>query len=148
MGQLTNLYVSQSYQGLLKLQDSTTGVTGTLQYVQDGLGNNLPMLASTSSIVITGSFRGDGSGLTGITIDSSSLVTTSSFNAYTSSNDTRVNSLINATGSYATTSSLSSLSGSIATTDLAQNNRLNSIESITGSLATTGSLNSCIYFIK
>ena len=142
MGQLTNLYVSQSYQGLLKLQDSTTGVTGTLQYVQDGLGNNLPMLASTSSIVITGSFRGDGSGLTGITIDSGSLVTTSSFNAYTSSNDTRVNSLINATGSYATTSSLSSLSGSIATTDLAQNNRLNSIESITGSLATTGSLNS------
>ena len=40
MGQLTNLYVSESYQGLLKLTDSTTGVTGTLQYVQDGVGNN------------------------------------------------------------------------------------------------------------
>jgi len=144
MGQLTNLYVSESYQGLLKLANSTTGVTGTLQYVQDGLGNNIPMLVSTSSVVITGSFRGDGSGLTGITatVDSGSLVTTASFNAYTSSNDNRVNSLIASTGSYATTSSLTALSQSIASTDLAQNNRLTAIESITGSLATTGSLNS------
>jgi len=37
------------------------------------------------------------------TIDTSSLVTTSSFNDYTSSNDDKVNSLINETGSYATT---------------------------------------------
>jgi hypothetical protein len=104
MGQLTNQYVSQSYQGLLKLQDSTTGVTSTLQYVQDGVGNNIPIQVSTSSVVITGSFRGDGSGLTGVTavIDSGSLVTTSSFNAYTSSNDSRVNSLISQTGSYVT----------------------------------------------
>ena len=58
MGQLTNQYVSQSYQGLLKLQDSTTGVTSTLQYVQDGVGNNIPIQVSTSSVVITGSFRG------------------------------------------------------------------------------------------
>ncbi len=143
MGQLTNLYVSESYQGLLKLANSTTGVTGTLQYVQDGLGNNIPMLVSTSSVVITGSFRGDGSGLTGITatVDSGSLVTTASFNAYTSSNDNRVNSLIASTGSYATTSSLTALSQSIASTDLAQNNRLNSIEGKTGSYATTGSNN-------
>jgi hypothetical protein len=35
----------------------------------------------------------------------SNMVTTSSFNAYTSSNDQKVNSLINATGSYATTGS-------------------------------------------
>jgi hypothetical protein len=142
MGNLTNQYVSQSYQGLLKLDNSNTGVTATLQYVTDGLGNKIPMQVSTSSVVITGSFRGDGSGLTGITVDSGSLVTTSSFNAYTSSNDSRVNSLIAGTGSYATTSSLTALSQSIASTDLAQNNRLTSIESITGSLATTASLNS------
>jgi hypothetical protein len=42
----------------------------------------------------------------------------------------------------ATTSSLTSLSSSIATTDLSQNNRLTSIEGITGSLATTSSLTS------
>ena len=142
MGNLTNQYVSQSYQGLLKLDNSNTGVTATLQYVTDGLGNKIPMLASTSSVVITGSFRGDGSGLTGITVDSGSLVTTSSFNSYTSSNDNRVNSLISATGSYATTSSLTALSQSIASTDLAQNNRLTSIEGVTGSFASTSSLNS------
>ncbi len=75
MGQLTNQYVSQSFQGLLKLEDSTTGVTGTLQYVQDGVGNNLPIQVSTSSVVITGSFSGDGSGLTGITTTSASFAT-------------------------------------------------------------------------
>ena len=79
MGQLTNQFVSQSYQGLLNLENANTGVTSTLQYVTDGIGNKLPMLASTSSIVITGSFRGDGSGLTGITFDTGSFVTTSSF---------------------------------------------------------------------
>ena len=43
MGQLTNLYVSESYQGLLKLTDSTTGLTPSLQTVQDGLGGNSPL---------------------------------------------------------------------------------------------------------
>jgi hypothetical protein len=150
MGQLTNLYVSESYQGLIKLTDSTTGVTGNLQYLQDGLGNRLPMQMSTSSVSITGSLFGTASYATQAlsaswapdNTDTGSYVTTSSFNAYTSSNDSKVNSLISATGSYATTSSLTSLSSSIATTDLSQNNRLTSIEGITGSLATTSSLTS------
>jgi hypothetical protein len=118
MGQLSNLYVSQSYQGLLKLANSATGVTNTLQAVQDGIGNNIPMLVSTSSVVITGSFRGDGSGLTGVTsnVDTGSLVTTSSFNSYTSSNDSRVNSLISQTGSYVTETESGSfmITGSVA----------------------------------
>jgi hypothetical protein len=146
MGQLTNLYVSQSYQGLIKLANSTTGVTNTLQYTQDGLGNNLPIQISTSSVNITGSFTVNGQP---ISVDSGSLVTTASFNAYTSSNDSKVNSLISATGSYATTSSLTTLSGSIATTDLGQDNRLGSLETATGSLQNqinqkldTGSFNS------
>jgi hypothetical protein len=120
MGNLTNQYVSQSFQGLLKLDNSNTGVTSTLQYVTDGLGNKIPMQASTSSIVISGSFYGDGSNLTGITvnIDSGSLVTTSSFNAYTSSNDSKVNALMAATNSYITnaqTSSMTVMSASFAT---------------------------------
>ena len=167
MGQLTNLYVSQSYQGLIKLANSTTGVTGTLQYTQDGLGNNLPLQISTSSVNITGSFTVNG---LPIQADTGSLVTTASFNAftssidgrvdaleletgslqlqinqkldtgsfnsYTSSNDSKVNSLIASTGSYATTSSLTSLSQSIALTDLSQNNRLGSLENATGSYVT------------
>jgi len=70
---------------------------------------------------------------------------TSSFNSYTSSNDSKVNSLIASTGSYATTSSLTSLSQSIASTDLSQDNRLTALEGVTGSinrngLITTGSI--------
>jgi hypothetical protein len=176
MGQLTNLYVSQSYQGLIKLANSATGVTGTLQYTQDGVGNNLPIQISTSSVNITGSFTINGQP---ISVDTGSLVTTASFNAftasidgrvdaleletgslqsqinqklntssfnsYTSSNDSKVNSLIASTGSYATTSSLTALSQSIATTDLSQNNRLTALEGVTGSinrngLITTGSI--------
>jgi hypothetical protein len=41
----------------------------------------------------------------GLNIDTGSLVTTASFNAYTSSNDSKVNSLIASTGSFATTGS-------------------------------------------
>lgn len=53
----------------------------------------------------TGSFIGDGSQLTNVPINTGSLVTTSSFNAYTSSAQSQINSLIQATGSYATTGS-------------------------------------------
>lgn len=55
MGQLTNLFVSESYQGLIKLANSTTGVTENLQYLQDGLGNNLPIQVSSTEVTITGS---------------------------------------------------------------------------------------------
>ena len=55
MGALTNLYVSQSYQGLIKLEDSTQGGSGTLQNVQDGLGNNLALQISTTEVNVTGS---------------------------------------------------------------------------------------------
>ena len=196
MGQLTNLYVSSSYQGLLKMTNSATGVTSTLQTVQTGDGTNTPLQISQTEVNISGSLTINGSPVTNV--NTSSFVSTSSFNAYTSSNDSKVNSLIAATGSYvteaesgsfmttgsvagdtltftkgdgsqfslqvsvntgslpagvvsgsaqisalgfATTSSLDSLSGSIATTDLAQNNRLTSIEGKTGSYATTGSNN-------
>jgi hypothetical protein len=124
MGNLTNQYVSQSFQGLLKLDNSTTGVTSTLQYVQDGLGNNIPMQVSTSSVVITGSLIGSASYATQAlsasyapdTTNTGSLVSTSSFNAYTSSNDSKVNSLIAATGSFVTEAESGSfmITGSVA----------------------------------
>jgi hypothetical protein len=55
MSQLNNLFVSSSYQGLLKLTDSTNGLTNTLQYVQDGSGNNGPLQMSLTAINLTGS---------------------------------------------------------------------------------------------
>lgn len=40
MSTLTNTQISNTYQGLLKLADSSTGITTSLQSVQDGLGND------------------------------------------------------------------------------------------------------------
>ena len=139
MGQLTNQYVSQSYQGLLKMTDSTTGVTATLQTVQTGDGTDTPLQISKTEVNISGSLTVNGSP---VSFNTGSLVTTASFNAYTSSNDSKVNSLIAATGSYATTSSLTSLSQSIAVTDLGQNNVIAGLATTSSVDALTGSINS------
>jgi hypothetical protein len=40
MSNLTGQQINQTYDGLLNLQDSTTGITSTFQQIQDGLGNN------------------------------------------------------------------------------------------------------------
>jgi hypothetical protein len=40
MGTLTGQQINNTYDGLLKLSDSTTGITSTLQAIEDGLGNN------------------------------------------------------------------------------------------------------------
>ena len=103
MGQLTNLYVSQSYQGLLKMTDSTNGLTNTLQTVQTGDGDNSPLQMSLTQVNITGSLTVNGNPVSNV--DTGSLVTTSSFNAYTSSIDTRIDGIEAKTGSYATTGS-------------------------------------------
>jgi hypothetical protein len=56
MGQLTNQYVSSSYQGLLKMTDSTQGLTNTLQTIQTGDGDNSPLQMSFTGVNISGSF--------------------------------------------------------------------------------------------
>jgi len=40
MSTLTGQQIKDTYEGLLKLDDSTTGITSTYQQIQDGLGNN------------------------------------------------------------------------------------------------------------
>ena len=40
MATLSGQSISDTYDGLLKLEDSTTGITSTYQQIQDGLGNN------------------------------------------------------------------------------------------------------------
>jgi hypothetical protein len=56
MGELNNQFVSSSYQGLLKMTDSTNGLTNTLQTVQSGNGVNGPLQMSTTAVNISGSF--------------------------------------------------------------------------------------------
>lgn len=54
MGNLTNKYIKDTYDGLIKLQDSTQGVQPTTQPLQDGLGNNIPAEVSETEFNITG----------------------------------------------------------------------------------------------
>ena len=48
MATLTGQQINQTYDGLLKLEDSTTGITTTPQQIQDGLGNNTGVRIATN----------------------------------------------------------------------------------------------------
>jgi len=48
MSSLTGQQINQTYKSLLKLSDSSTGVTSTLQAVEDGLGNNTGVQLATN----------------------------------------------------------------------------------------------------
>ena len=50
MSSLTSQQINQTYPGLIKLEDSTTGVTDNLQTIQDGLGNDLPLKVKNGQI--------------------------------------------------------------------------------------------------
>jgi hypothetical protein len=67
--------ISQTYQGLIKLADSTTGVTSTTQSFQDGLGNNIPIQVSNDTVNISGSFLVNGQP---VSIETGSFATTGS----------------------------------------------------------------------
>jgi hypothetical protein len=67
MGQLNNLYVSSSFQGLMKLTNSATGLTSTLQTIQAGDGSNSPLQMSLTSVNISGSFTVNNFPITGST---------------------------------------------------------------------------------
>jgi hypothetical protein len=116
------------------MTDSTNGLTNTLQTVQTGDGDNSPLQMSFTQVNISGSLTVNGQP---ISVDTGSLVTTSSFNAYTSSVNTHLAGLDIETGSLqnqinglATTGSVSALTGSI-----------NSLNAATSSYATTSSVN-------
>ena len=155
MGQLTNQFVSQSYQGLLNLENANTGFTTNLQTVTDGLGGLSPLQISKTQVNISGAFTVNGAP---VSFDTGSLVTTSSFNAYTSSMnsftssiDGRVDALEIETGSLqnqintlATTGSLSGYTTITAFNNYTSSNdsKVNSLIASTGSYATTSSLTS------
>jgi hypothetical protein len=50
MSSLTSQQINNSYQGLIKLEDSTSGLTSSFQTIQDGLGNNLPLKVKDGQI--------------------------------------------------------------------------------------------------
>jgi hypothetical protein len=67
MGQLNNLYVSSSFQGLLKMTNSATGLTNTLQTIQAGDGSDSPLQMSLTQVNISGSFTVNNLPITGST---------------------------------------------------------------------------------
>lgn len=79
MPTLSGQTIQSTYQGLLKLADSTSGITSTPQQIQDGLGNNTGTSIATNflsapnvfpmnpSVNFTPDYMGPGFGSTGIT---------------------------------------------------------------------------------
>jgi hypothetical protein len=111
MGNLSNLYISQSFQSLIHLGSDSTA-SATLTSLQDGYGNSIGVSVNTAGdLFLSGSltaslqqgyvYVGNASGKTSAfatsslvtNINTGSLVTTASFNAYTQSNNQRVSSL-------------------------------------------------------
>ena len=111
MGSLSNLYISQSYQSLIHLATNNTA-SATLIDLQDGLGNSIGVSVNTNGdLFLSGSltaslqqgylYVGGANGKTysiptssiATNVNTGSLVTTSSFNQYTSSTNNRLNNL-------------------------------------------------------
>ena len=136
MGNLSNLYVSKSFQSLIHLGTDNVA-TPSLTTLQDGYGNSIGIEVNTAGdLFLSGSLTaslqqgyvwvGNASGKTttvstssfggGGTINTGSLVTTASFNSYTSSNNQRVSSLESATASLNTSvTNLNSATSSLFT---------------------------------
>jgi len=137
MGSLSNLYISQSYQSLIHLGTNNTASANLIE-LQDGLGNGLGVYVNTlGNISASGNIYA--TNLTGSTVDTSSLVTTSSFNSFTQSYYTdsasfnnRINNVTFDTSSLVSTSSFNAYTQS-------NDSKVNALIAKTGSYATTGS---------
>jgi hypothetical protein len=128
--------------------DSLETESGSIRTDFNGIASSFNTFTSSYTTgSFTGSFIGDGSGLTNIplsAVNTSTLVTTASFNSYTSSADSRLNSLETESGSIR--SNFNSYTSSNDSTNSTQNNRLSGLETESGSIRTafnnfTGSYN-------
>jgi len=161
MGNLSNLFISTSYQSLIHLGSDNTA-SSTLVGLQDGLGNPIGIAVNTSGeLSISGSFTsslqqgfvlvGNALGKT-IAVATSSLASTTdltSLNAFSASQITKDSTLASYTGSNDTKwSNLGSQSGSFVTESetgsFARTNVSNTFvgnQTITGSLFVSGNIN-------
>jgi hypothetical protein len=97
-GNITAFSASFTYLQTIYESSSIIYSSGSNQF-----GDELTDVQTLSgSVKVQGSLTVNGTPVLTSSVDISGLVTTASFNAYTQSNDSKVNSLINATASYAT----------------------------------------------
>ena len=111
--------------GVIQMMGEARGLPNIQSgYVWVGDGDGVPQAVSTSSLQT----------------DTSDLVTTSSFNQYTASNDSKVNSLISETSSYARTDTDNNFSGTQTFNNITVNGTgsFAYIESVTGSAKIIG----------
>jgi hypothetical protein len=135
MGSLSNLYISQSYQSLTHLGTDNALVPGTMTKLEDGIGQSLNISFDGTNISSSGNiFAANITGSGGASINTGSLVTTSSFNSYTSSTNARLSSI------ETTTASLNSSVSALNTNSASVNISISNLNSATASLFTSASL--------
>ena len=121
MGNLSNLYISQSFQSLAHLGTNTSLVPGTMTQLQDGIGQSLNIYFDGTNISSSGNIYG--ANITASVINTGSFVTTSSFNSYSQS----------------VSSSLTTLSASLTVTDTFLQNQITALD-------VSGAAVSLVYF--
>lgn len=118
MGNLSNQYISQSFQSLLHLGSDTTAST-TLVEIQDALGNGVGVfVGTTGNIKVTGSVSASAVSASTINGFGNPLTYSASVAAQLKALENVTSSLINVTGSYATTGSNNFVGNQTITGDL------------------------------
>ena len=107
MGDLTNKQIDQTYDGLIKTSDEQP-INGTLKNLQDGVGNDLPIQVSNTTVNFTGTVTGIPGG-TDTTYDLEAV-------------DAAPNATVRLTGSDATTDDVNLIAGTNVSLDVSQNN--------------------------
>lgn len=124
MGNLSNLYISESFISLIHI--GTNGAaTSTPTELQDGLGNGIGVYVNTAGALSASVFSGSVAGIGNVTTFSSSV--DSRINALSTSVDTRLDSLEFKDGTFTTTSSFNSFTSSYYTDSASFSSRINAI---------------------
>jgi hypothetical protein len=89
MGNLNNLYISQSFQSLAHLGTDNALVPGQMTILQDGIGQSLNISFDGTNISSSGNILAANIK----PVDTGSLVSTASFNAYSQSTSTTITNL-------------------------------------------------------
>ena len=129
MGQLTNQFVSQSYQGLLNLENPFTGFTANLQTITDGLGGNSPLQISQTEVNISGSFS-----INNVPITNGTSGTSGTSGVAGSSGTSGTSGLSGSSG----TSGTSGLSGSSGTSGVSGSSGTSGTSGVDGTSGTSG----------
>jgi hypothetical protein len=132
MGSLSNLYISQSYTSLAHLGTNNALVPGTMTILQDGLGQSLNISFDGTNISSSGNIFG--ANLTASVVNTGSFASTSSFNAYTSSTNIRLNNLEN------TSASVNISVSNLNSTTQSLNTSISNLNTATSSLFASASL--------